>query len=583
MEERCVTLDDIVTTDSLCRRPERERNLRTENATLRRLMHEIPRAGAPLDTLLSAALEVCEAGSAGVSVLEPSPDGGRRFRWVSMAGALAPYVGGTTPGNFSPCGTTLARGSTQLFSYPERLYTYFAEARPEIVEALVIPFVIDEDAGTIWVVSHDPDRRFTTGDAEFMTALADFTATALSLQRGARREREARRVAEQANRTKDDFLATVCHELRTPLNSIVGWSELMAEADLTPDETEAAVSGVRAAATRQTRLVEDLLDMARIVSGGLNIERAPVDIQSVLQTVMDSIRPLAEARFIRLDVERDTSPHLLAGDAGRLQQALANVLTNAVKFTAPGGTVRVALTRDGADLAVRVSDNGIGIDAGFLPHVFERFSQADSTPGRRVGGLGLGLAIARDIVEKHGGTICAESAGRGHGASFTITLPCDQVTALSPDPLPTGATSIRDPARLDRVRILFVDDDDDAREAIGVSRRQRGADVQVAASGCEAIEILERWQPDVLLSDIAMPGGDGYEFITRVRREQAGGVQLKAAALTACTTPAERQQALRAGFDAHLSKPITGARLVASITSLLEDPATRRIRILEER
>ena len=572
MHDRAVDLDDVIVTDSLSRRVGGVRDIAAENDALRRLMRDVPRVSDPLQVLVATAVEVCAAGSAGVSLLEPSADSAPQFRWVAMAGEFARYVGGTTPGNFSPCGETLARGTPQLFSYPERFFTYFQQARPQIVEGLVIPFKIGEQSGTVWIVSHDERRRFTAVDADFMSALADFTATALSLQQSARREREARERAEEANRLKDQFLATVCHELRTPLHAMVSWSELLDEVALPPQEVRDATAGLRRAVTRQSRLVEDLLDTSRIVSGRQALERTTTDFRACVESALEAVRPLATAEEVTLDVSLGDGEGSMLADAGRLEQAITNVLANATKFTPAGGRIRVESRRDANLLTLRISDTGIGIDAAFLPDVFERFRQADATTQRRCGGLGLGLTIARDIIAGHGGTIVAESIGLGQGATFTITLPAlpIQMAALAA-PRPHTA----EPVGLTEVTILLVDDDADAREVLARILHRAGAIVRVAASAADALDILRGWSPDLLVSDIAMPDQDGFDLIAGVRRQYASE-QLKAAALSARTMPADRERALRAGFDAHLRKPLSASELVASLAAVLDPGIDRR-------
>ena len=573
MHDHTVALDQVIVTEALSRRVDTVRDIAAENEALRRLMRDVPRVSDPLEVLVATAVDICSAGSAGVSLLEPAGDGAQQFRWVAMAGAFAPYVGGTTPGHFSPCGETLARGSAQLFSYPERVFTYFRDARPQIVEGLVIPFRIGEQSGTVWVVSHDERRRFTAGDAAFMSALADFTATALSLQQSARKEREARTRAEESNRLKDEFLATVCHELRTPLHAMVSWSDLLDEVALPQHEVRDAVAGLRRAVTRQSRLVEDLLDTSRSVSGHQALERTTTNFRACVESALEAVRPLAAAREVMLNVSLGGGHDNVLGDAGRLQQAIANVLANAAKFTPAGGRVHVESRRDGNLLTLRVSDTGVGIDAAFLPEVFERFRQADSTTQRRYGGLGLGLAIARDIIAGHDGTIVAESAGLGQGATFTITLPALPIQTAEPM-LTTQQPRVAASSGLGEVTILLVDDDADARDVVARVLRRAGAIVRVAASAVEALDILETWPPDLLVSDIAMPDQDGFDLIARVRQQFASRA-LKAAALSARTLPADRERALTAGFDAHLTKPLSASDLVSSLAALV-DPGTDR-------
>jgi PAS domain S-box-containing protein len=402
-------------------------------------------------------------------------------------------------------------------------------------------------------------------------------------QRLLEREINAREQAEAATRAKDEFLAVLSHELRNPLSSILGYTRI------TRANAHDAVKVVRnceiieRGARMQQRLIEDLLDTARIISGKLKIEAAPTDLRLVLEDALAVVRPAAEAKQIDLVARLGDEPQRIIGDAARLQQVVWNLLQNAIKFTPEGGRVELRMERDGHRVRLIVSDTGQGIEPEFLPAVFDRFSQSDMSRARRHGGLGLGLALVKQLVELHGGMIEAASAGVKQGATFTVTLPmiAPQVATYMP---PTPAiTEVRvgqetmpltDLPRLDGVRVLVVDDQEEARLLVASTLGEWGAVVTTAASGAEARAIMTNAEFDVLVCDIAMPGEDGYEVISRIRKlETQRGVpfsqRLPAIALTALARPEDRVQALGAGFQMHVAKPVELAELVVVIESLI--------------
>ena len=378
-----------------------------------------------------------------------------------------------------------------------------------------------------------------------------------------------------ANRIKDEFLATLSHELRTPLNAIVGWTRLLRTGRLDERTGARALETIDRNATLQAKLVEDLLDVSRIITGKLRLRIANVDPVSVMEAAINSVRPAAEAKAIRIDADLDSSAGLIAADGDRLQQVMWNLLSNAIKFTPAGGHVRVVLRRAPAGLTVRVEDNGAGIEAGFLPYVFDRFRQADSSTTRNHGGLGLGLAIVRHLVELHGGTVHAESRGEGLGAAFALTLPWSARGERGRTTLPTmPATAARAeapsvPALLGGVRLLIVDDEADARELLAAAFTQMGARVQVVASADDAMTAIERDRPHLLISDIGMPGQDGYALIQRLRAAEAGSARrLPAVALTAYATADDVRRAVAAGYDLHVAKPVDALTLARTLAEL---------------
>jgi signal transduction histidine kinase/ActR/RegA family two-component response regulator len=394
------------------------------------------------------------------------------------------------------------------------------------------------------------------------------------------REQMARTEAETANRMKDEFLATVSHELRTPLNAIMGWSHMLRSGRLDPKVVQRALETIHRNAKAQAQLVEDILDVSRMITGKLRLDMEPVDVASVINAAIDAVQLAAESKGINLKVTLDPSARHTFGDASRLQQVVWNLLSNAIKFTPAGGSVELRLRRLDANIELLVTDTGQGINTEFLPFVFDRFRQADATSTRQIGGLGLGLAIVRHLVELHGGTVAALSDGEDCGATFVITLPLagerdrakyrrsvtgtlrpidEMQAAMAPAPL------------LDNIQVLLVDDDEDTLQLLTVSLNESHATVQTASSVAEALELLEWFQPDVLVSDLAMPGEDGYSLISKLRAFEAEkGRHTPAVALTSYVRIEDRTRALSAGFNMFVPKPIQSNELIVAIASLAE-------------
>ncbi len=393
-----------------------------------------------------------------------------------------------------------------------------------------------------------------------------------------RMEKELRQQSEhliRANRMKDEFLATVSHELRTPLNSILGWTQILRRGGLRDDAVRRALETVERNARLQNQLIEDLLDVSRIISGKLRLDVRPIELTSVIEAAIDTVRPAAQAKSIRLTSILDPKAGLVAGDANRLQQVVWNLLSNAIKFTPKGGRVQVQLERVNSHVEIIVSDTGQGINVELLPYIFERFRQADSTTTRQYSGLGLGLAIVRHLVELHGGTIWASSPGEGLGAVFTVHLPLRAVrdednSKERVHPTVEDAVAFDySPKLLDGLQVLVVDDEPDARELVRFVLEQHGAEVMTVASVSEAIEAFEVWRPNVLLSDIGMPGEDGYDLIRKVKAlEQKLGIRTPAAALTAYARAEDRTRSLAMGYQLHLPKPIDPSELVTVVANL---------------
>lgn len=388
------------------------------------------------------------------------------------------------------------------------------------------------------------------------------------------REKVLRSRAEESNRLKDEFVATVSHELRTPLNAILGWARMMRAGALDAATTRKAIDVIERSAQNQARLIDDLLDMSRIITGKLRLDIKTIDPSTFVRAALETVTPTAKAKEIAIQVDIDPHINAISGDPNRLQQVVWNLLSNAIKFTPKGGQINVQLTQEKSQLVLVVRDNGQGIEAEFLPYVFDRFRQADASSIRKHGGLGLGLSIVRHLVELHGGAIAVESAGQNQGATFIARLPIlpvQMVTSASPEandvhttPALSNSESI-----LEGLFILAVDDEPDARQLLAQILTAYGATVITADSADAALEVIKQQQPDLLVSDIGMPHHDGYSLIRRVRAgEQGSGQRMPAIALTAYARPRDRMQALAAGFNHHVPKPVEPTELVTVITSL---------------
>ena len=396
-------------------------------------------------------------------------------------------------------------------------------------------------------------------------------------------EQEARREAEHSSRMKDEFLATLSHELRTPLNAILGWAQLLQIRPTSAADLTEGLETIARNARAQTKLIEELLDMSRIISGKLRLDVQTVDLERVISDSIESVRPAADAKTIRLLKIFDPAAATVRGDAGRLQQVVWNLLTNAIKFTPKGGRVQIYLQRVNSHVEIVVSDTGEGIDAEYMSRLFTRFSQADATSTRRHGGLGLGLAIVRHITELHGGRVSATSPGPGQGATFTVALPLTAVHDDRPqhlahpvvEPAADDAAPTLPSIELSGVRVLVVDDEPDARALIKRVLEMSSATVITASTAAEGLEALRSERPHVLLSDIGMPGEDGYSLLKKVRElPPSEGGSIPAAALTAFARSEDRRRALLAGFQLHVPKPVEPPELLAVVANLAD--AARR-------
>jgi PAS domain S-box-containing protein len=453
-----------------------------------------------------------------------------------------------------------------------------------IRSVIIVPMrARDRILGTITLVAAESGRRYDEHDLTFLEELGRRAGGAVEnaqlytrAQEAARLEAGAARRAEEASRVKDEFLATVSHELRTPLNAILGWSSLLLQR--APDSSQLkGLEVIHRNARTQAKIIDDILDVSRIITGKLRLEPKPADLVQIVRDAMEVIRPSALAKRIHVELVTEGEACLLVADPERLQQVTWNLLSNAVKFTDPGGTIKVRLRHEGARLSLQVSDTGRGIAPEFLPFVFDRFKQADSSTTRRVGGLGLGLAIVRHIVELHGGQASAHSEGLGRGATFTVTLPVRAVVPPQASSESHAEFEARTPlvsaGSLRGVKVLVVDDEADARDLLQTVLTEAGANVETAGSAVDGLAKLLRFRPHVLVSDIGMPEMDGYQLIERVKalpEEQGGGVA--AIALTAYTRQVDKSKALALGFAAHLGKPVNPNDLLAAVAALANAP-----------
>ena len=423
--------------------------------------------------------------------------------------------------------------------------------------------------GPLW------DGTAIIGTITVIEDVSERVATERELRAQIASSESARRTAEAASRVKDEFLATLSHEIRTPLNAVLGWTRILKARSLDQATLERAIDVIDRNAGAQLTLVSDLLDMSRIATGKLRLEVAPVDLEPVTMGAIDVIRPAADAKDVQIVTQLNRVPPV-SGDADRLSQIIWNLLSNAVKFTESGGSVTVVLDAHAGYVSLEVRDTGQGIDARFLPYVFERFTQSDSSASRRHGGLGLGLALVRELVELHGGGVRVASPGVGQGTTFTVTLPA-RLEGMVGVPRQRSERT-EQPSNLEGIRVLVVEDEEDARDVLTRSMQEFGASVSVASSADEALALLRVCAPTdlphIVISDIGMPNADGYAFLALLRqlpKEQGG--RLPAIAVTAYAGPADRERALSAGFSMHIEKPVAPLALAAAIARVASGAA----------
>jgi PAS domain S-box-containing protein len=459
-------------------------------------------------------------------------------------------------------------------------YMNAARGRPSIIvgpdnglrpqSSAAIPMaVMGRIIGTIEVQSYR-ESAFREEHVTAMRMAANLTAVAIQNVRLLERESNARTEAEESNRLKDEFLATVSHELRTPLTAILGWSRMLESGSITDPVAGRAIETIRRNATAQAQIIDDILDVSRIITGKLYLDLHPIDLTPVIEAAINVVRPTAEAKGIRIETEFESLPTVITGDANRLQQIVWNLLSNAIKFTPSGGEVSMGVHENGTQVVIRVADTGQGISRDFLPFVFDRFRQADSTSTRQHGGLGLGLAIARHLVEIHGGTIMAESPGEGKGATFSVRLPRVGSTLSAGKSANVGGIS-RDvyelDSRLEGISVLLVENDPDTLALLSAALKHQRATVTAVSSAAEALTSLRTSTPDIVVSDIAMPGEDGYQLIEKIREMGDDYQYIPAVAITAYAKEEDREKALASGFQSFLTKPIELSELVTVLAN----------------
>jgi PAS domain S-box-containing protein len=520
--------------NALLRLKRAEEELRETNATMRTLFDALPLA------VIATDREGC--------VTRWSPSAARVFGWSEQD-----VLGGPNPA-----------------IPPHVLQEYGERVRRTLAGESVVGFVtlmLRKNGTTVPVsLSLGPLRTVDGNVSGALAVIEDITARKESEREMARLYQEAGR----AGRVKDEFLATLSHELRTPLNAMRVWVHLLRRGEVPPDRVDSALEIIDRNTTAQVRLIEDILDVSRIVSGKLRLQYLPVDLRRVVAAAADMVRPVAAAKHQELNVGTGDQAVLVMGDHQRLQQVVTNLLSNAVKFTPAGGRVAVSVDAEGQEAAIEVHDTGVGIDAKFLPHVFERFAQADSTSSRAHGGLGLGLAIVSHLVELHGGGVQADSPGLGQGSTFRVTLPLNAAVSESPA-VPHKDLS----ADLQGLDVLVVDDDVDAREPLEMLLTSRGARVRVASSTPQAIEAYTREAPHVLIADLGMPGEDGFALLRRLTALDPG-FPVYAIALSGYVGEEDRARAYRAGFHEHLAKPLDVSGLMTTLARAVEQRRLRK-------
>jgi signal transduction histidine kinase/CheY-like chemotaxis protein len=478
-----------------------------------------------------------------------------------------------------PNSRAIFSGKTQVVDR----YMDMMRTRPHIIvqengvdpqASLVVPLVfMGRVTGTFEVQAYE-SGSFQDEHIFALEMVASLTAVAIENVRLLESEAKARQDAERANHAKDEFIAVVSHELRSPLNAIMGWARLLQNKQIQNVNLEQGLETIVRNARIQSKLIEDLLDTARITSGKLRLEIHPVNLLELIRGVLDITKPTAAAKDIIITANFDSAINLIQGDSDRIQQIISNLLSNAIKFTPKGGNINVDLQRQDSNAVIIITDSGIGINPEFLPHIFDQFSQADPDSTRRHGGLGLGLALARKLSEMHGGTITAQSEGVGKGAQFTVTLPLRSSPPFIDNVNFEKGKHMNNEGKLKNLWVLIVDDEADARDMVSFMLQINGARVTTARSAVEAIEVLKNISefdpyPDVIVSDIGMPNEDGYALMQKIRALSGSPcAKIPAIALTAFNRPEDRQNALDAGFQMHIGKPVEPERLTAAISEV---------------
>jgi signal transduction histidine kinase/CheY-like chemotaxis protein len=536
-------LESVIATAELSRRASRVPDYAAETGILASLAQGM--AHSPeriLESLAQAALSSCRAGSAGISLIE---EDGEHFRWRALKGELAPHVGDTTPRAFSPCGTVVDRNSVHLFSHLERHFKYFAAMRPTIVEALLVPFSYEgKPVGTIWVMTHDDAHRFDAEDARLIGNLGRFAAAAYYL-------RSALASAEDANRHRDQCLEVLSHELRNPLSPMQLIVDLLVDEPVSLEETRRASGVMQRQLKHLQRLVGDLKAVASASRGKMTLRKERVSLGSVVQQSIEACGPLVSRAGQRLSVALPASPLFVHADPNRLEQVIGNLLGNAVKFTASGGHLRVSADAHDGQARVRVQDDGIGLEADMLGAIFELYAQV--RPAKRGGeaGSGIGLTLARSLVEMHDGTLTAHSEGPGKGSEFVMCLPLAQ-------PVPASAPASPAPSKKEgksSLRILVVDDHRDTADSLAWVLHNMGHQTRAAYDAASALRAFEELAPEVVFQDVLLPGTGGVEIAREIRSRSASDSAVLIA-MTGAGSAAALRAAERDAFDHVILKPV---------------------------
>jgi signal transduction histidine kinase/CheY-like chemotaxis protein len=548
-----VDLESVLITTELGRRPSRLPDFEAENRILVGLTQEMARSPeAILHSLAQAALASCRAGSAGISLI--ADDG--TFRRHALAGELSAHKERAAPRGFSPCAMAADRNATLLFSYPQRHFGHFAEQGPVIAEILLVPFCVEgTPVGTIWVASHDPERHFDGEDVRLLGSFGSFAAGACQL-------RSALAETEAAARHKDELLAVLSHELRNPLAAIGVAAELLACRPGADDEVSRATGILQRQVMILDRLIDDASDVARIGGGKLALRKERVALSRVVEDAIEVSRPAIDAGRHSLAVALPAGAEFVEVDRVRLTQVISNLLTNAAKFTRSGGHLRVSAQAQGAEAVVRVQDDGIGIPAGMLDGIFDLYAQIQPADGAALAGLGIGLTLARSLVELHGGSLAAHSAGPDQGSEFVVRLP------LSGPPHPSVAISARPPPPHASLRVLVVDDHRDTADALAWVLQSIGHEARAVYDGPSALRAVDEQAPDLIIQDLGMPRMSGYEVARQLRRHMAA----RDAFLVAVSGHPPPAQEMADAFHHFLAKPVG----LTALQAVLRTASSRR-------
>jgi signal transduction histidine kinase/ActR/RegA family two-component response regulator len=554
--------DVVITTPKLTRRVGSSPRYEAENAALVNLAGDLARSPLGIfQKLAEAALGLCRAHAAGISVLE-TINGEEVLRSRAVVGKDAPRVGSLSPLQFSPGGVAIERQTVQLFTRPERYFTYLL-SWPRMVELLVAPFFLDgRPAGTLWVISSEDSREFDSEDARLLSSLAKFSAAACRIAATDRAGLMREAVAE-TDRSRNEFLATLAHELRNPLAPIRNAVQIMRDAENDLSTVAAARNMIERQLKHMVRLIDDLVDVSRLTQGRLELRTERVDLGTIIRAALATTRSLLEGRQQQVDVRLPPAPVYVEADLTRLTQVFVNLLVNAAKFSARGQSIEVSAQSNGQRAIIAVADQGIGIPQHLLVRIFELFPQASRSDHGVQSGLGIGLTLVKRLVELHDGTVEAQSAGTNQGSRFIVSLPLADAPAddaVAREERESTELS----ARLRPFKILVADDNKDSARSLEIMLRLDGHDVQTANDGVEALEIAERFHPDVILLDIGMPRLDGYATAHQLK-QRPWAANTRLFALTGWGQDEDKRRAREAGFDFHLVKPVDPEMLTRAL------------------